>query len=146
MAELDYAELVGYLVTVLTGDPRLDGVNITQDFEEPTAELCPAVLVMLRSAQRQPWELVSGVIAGAPDRVITLIDLECWEFSGQGTGAAARQRDTLVKNVIDVVRDNVQLGGRVDWVLATRIAFDLRQSAGSIFAVGTVTLEAQGRY
>lgn len=144
MAELDYAGLLTGLENQLKADAALDGVTVTQEPMNPTTEECPAVLLQLRRASRRPQRIVGGLLAGAPDDVTALIEVQCWTFSGQGAADAGRQRDDLLRNVIDAVRRDSSIGSRVLWSQATVVDFQTAPggSGGSVYAVAVLTVEA----
>src|SRR5690348_4816575 len=106
MAEVPYADLVTFWEKTLQADPRLDGVDVSQEFEDPGDMQCPAVRILLTEAPRQPWVLVAASTVGGQDRVLIHFEFHCWALSAQSAADAARQRDALIKTVVDVVRDN----------------------------------------
>src|SRR5439155_22312588 len=135
-------------------DPRLDGVDVSQELEDPTDMQCPAVRIILVDAPREPWVIVAASVVAGQDRILVHFDFHCWALSAQGTADAARQRDALVKTVVDVIRDNPFMVGsttlsdatntaNVDFVTVKGVSFDLRRTEGGIYASGVVGVEAQ---
>lgn len=147
MAELDYAGLTTGLVQQLKDTDGLDGVHVTAEPDPPTTEQCPAVLVHLTRASRTPARLVAGLTTGAPDDVVARFQLGCFVFSAQGAADAARQRDELLTIVVDAVRADRSIGGRVDWCEAGDVDFSYQPggSHGSFYAVAILTVLAHAR-
>lgn len=141
MAELDYAGLVAGIEAQLKGDPRLAGTDVTQEMDPPTT--FPCVQVELTRAPRRAFQLAAGSIIAGPDLVTPMVALHCWQVSVQSTADAARQRDALVRTVIDVMRKDYTIGGRVDTHQITDVQFATGRPEGAtgIYAKAILTLE-----
>lgn len=149
MAELNYSDLTIYVTDVLRADGRLKGTHVTDELDAPTE--FPSVLVKLLRSTRQPFQIVAGISAGQPDLLHVYLAIECWDFSAQSARDAARKRDRLVKRVVDVLRDNYQLGvnedgnPRVDFCQVSQIDFGSQKAENSTYASGVLTLDCLAR-
>jgi hypothetical protein len=145
---LDYAALEAAVTTLLGADPRLDGVTITRDPEPPTTEQCPAILVSVTGFARVPWQLTGGLAVPGTYHETATLQCQCWEFSGQGGGAARAQCFALVEALTAVLADSPQVGaptaGAVLVVQTLRGNFQSAPSdGGGIFWVAVVEVECQ---
>lgn len=140
MAELSYAGLVSGVEAQLRADMRLRGVHVTQELEPPTE--FPWVQVRLARVVRKPFHIVASLVAGAPDEVNATLLLVCYEMSAQGAADAGRMREALVTNVIDAIRIDPTLGGRVDYAVVSSIDFAEEPGDAAIYAKAAVTVEA----
>lgn len=140
MAELSYAGLVAGVEAQLKADPRLRGVQITQELDPPTE--FPFVQVRLIRVARKPYHIVAGLVAPGPDEVSVTLSLLCYEMSAQGAADAGRLREALVTNVVDVIRGEPTLGGRVDYALVTAIDFAEEPGDAAIYAKAAITVQA----
>ena len=149
MAELNYAGLVTAIVEQLRNDGTLNALDVgpvyvSPEPEPPTTDQCPAVIVLPRRVRRNPERIVANIFAGNPDKLEVNITLWCWAFSAQGSADAARQRDELVAAVVDAIRIERTIGGKVDWCDVSDIEFQWQpgNQSGSFFAVAAVTVIA----
>lgn len=141
MAELDYAGLVRGVVQILNAASALRALDAfaTDEFDEPTE--FPCVQVRIVRATRRPYQMTAGNIAAGPDEVNATLTATCWALSVQGAADAAQQRDQLVSAVVDVIRGDPTLGGRVDWCQPADVAFhEYKNEQGGIYSSAVLTL------
>lgn len=141
MAELDYAGLVRGVVAILNASATLRALDCTatDEFDEPTE--FPCVQVRIARATRRPFQMTAGNLAGGPDEVNTTLTATCWALSVQGAADAAQQRDQLVSAVVDTIRNDPTLGGRVDWCQPSDVVFsEFKNEQGGIYSSAALTL------
>lgn len=142
MAALDYAALELAIVKVLTADARLAGVTVSNDENDPTADVMPAIFVQVRGFRRQPLQLTGSLASGGPYLETVSIAFDCWQVSVQGQADARQQTFALVDGLLAVLQDNPQVGGVL---LAQALTGSVKvQAQGSgIYGYMLVEMEAQ---
>lgn len=144
MGELNYAGLVRGVVAQLNAAGTLRALDaVATDELDPPTEF-PAVQVRIARATRRPFQMTAGNLAAGPDDVTATLTATCWALSVQGAADAAQQRDQLVAAVVDVIRTDPTIGGRVDWCQPTDIVFSeyKNDEGGGIYSSAALTLEA----
>lgn len=150
MAEIDYSALTARVVEILATDGRLDGVYVTDELSEPTTEQTPAIIVALDDEAREPFQIVGGMAAGQPDKVVVGFAVSCWTFNAQSIAATNRERNDLARKVVNVLRDNIQprIGPNpTDYIFVRRIKFGTPQNeqTKSLYGCALLTVEVHAR-
>ena len=143
MPSLNLAGLQQQLVDTLRDDATLEGVHVTAEPEEPTADQCPAVVVLVLDVA---WE-ERYLVAVNPDTASAVVKpqfaLRCIQFSAQGIADARLQRDALVDQVVGVLRRNRQLAGLLTDLRITRVTPADRPAGESIFSEAVLYAEGE---
>lgn len=143
MSVLDYAALETALLGLLQADSRLAGVTIDNGGGEPTAETCPFIGIGVTGFERAPYQLTGGLNAGGPYLETVTIAFDCWQFSGQGGGAARAAVLALADTLLTVLGDSPTLSGRVMLAQALRGQISVSRAGQGIFGNMTIEMQAQ---
>lgn len=119
--------------------------HISDEWEVPPVDKCPAVYIYPTGLPRTPVHLVGGVQTGSPYLGKYRFQLVVWAFSGQSTADASRQCRVILRALEQAIRgkpdlDRVVLFGEVTDV---RLDFHDREGGGGLFARAFVDYEAQ---
>lgn len=114
MPSLGLSAIATALQTALQNASQLVGVHVSQELDEPTADQCPAILIEVGSVRWEERYITARDPTTASSLVNPSFNLHCIEFSAQSAEDARTLRDTLLDNLIYVLRRNRQVGGVLD--------------------------------
>lgn len=141
--EAPFAAIVEECSNVLQGlADEQPPVTVTTELDQPTADTCPHVMVILGNASYDVSQIAQLSTQAGIDRMRLTISIVCTAVSANAADAA-RQRDNLVQRVVNRIRQYPQLNGLVQYLIRTGIDFPPREATqAGIFAGGVITLEA----
>lgn len=146
--EFSYATFINTLEAILQGDSELEGVDVSQELNQPTVEQCPAVRIEEQSVDREVKVIADSRYGGRPDHLRVYVNLVCWAFAGpmEGVTGARRLRDELVTKVINVVRRNPTMNNMIDYPFVRRVDFRTGSTESQgIHSAAAITLECWAR-
>lgn len=143
MPTLGLGTLTTAIETALKAAPQLDGVHVTQEFpDEPTADMCPGIIIQPGTVRWDERIIVARDPASASAVVHATFSFHCMEFSAQSVSDSASRRDTLLDNLIAVLRRNRQVGNVLD-LRITGIEPLNGPPFGGMFSAAILTAEAE---
>lgn len=130
MAELDYSAIITAAETQLRayGPLRDAKAHVTQELDEPHE--FPWVRIDIGNVAREPMVMTAGLLQGGPDYVRPELLVTVFAVSAQSAADARRQRDAVLRLVVDGLRSDFTLGGTVAAHSVTGIQFNTEKGAG----------------
>jgi len=122
--------------------PQLEGVHVSQELDDPTADQCPAVIIRVGPLRWEERHLAARDPDSGTAFITMTFGLQCVEFSAQSIEDARTLRDALLDNAIAVLKRNRQVGGVLD-LRITGIEPVPGPPSDGIFSAAIINLEAE---